>query len=129
MGLLQMLGGGIAEAAKGITQTVTAYKEKKLDAEQAMQQLLAGEAQLQLEVNRVEAAHPSVFVSGWRPAVGWICVVGLGYQYIFAPLVNGFLGIPRFPSLDLGELMPLLFGLLGLAGMRTWEKGKEVARN
>ena len=86
----------------------------------------------QVEVNKVEAADPSLFKSGWRPAVGWVCVVGLGYTFLLRPLlpwlitVTG-LHVPALPPIDTGELFILLGGLLGLGGFRTVEKMKRVA--
>ena len=87
-------------------------------------------AKAQLEVNKTEAAHKSLFVSGWRPAVGWTCVFGLVYSFILHPLLSwasSIWGIPVPPMLDTGPLMTLLFGLLGLGGFRTFEKVKGVA--
>jgi hypothetical protein len=80
----------------------------------------------QIQVNAVEAASPSVFVAGWRPFIGWICGSGLGYDFLFRPIANGIVAIwhiaPMFQSLDLGTMLPLLFGMLGLGAMRTAEK-------
>jgi len=85
----------------------------------------------QTEINKVEAASSSVFVAGWRPAVGWVCVVGLAYTFLLQPLlswlssINGW-AIP--PALDMGDLLTLLGGMLGLGGLRTFEKVQRVAR-
>lgn len=87
----------------------------------------------QLKVNEVEAASPSVFVSGWRPFVGWICAGALALQFILAPLgvwVASLAGhVVAFPSLDMGTLLTLLGGMLGLGGLRTVEKINGVARD
>ena len=85
---------------------------------------------MQASINQEEAKNPSVFVSGWRPAVGWVCVFGLAYEFILNPLLswaslNFALQAP--PSLDMGTLITLLLGLLGLGGMRTLEKLNKVA--
>jgi hypothetical protein len=86
----------------------------------------------QIEVNKVEAAHSSVFVSGWRPFVGWISGVGLGYSAIVEPMLrfaaklNGYTG--EFPVIDTNLLMIVLTGMLGVAGMRTVEKYHGTAR-
>jgi len=77
----------------------------------------------QLEVNKIEAASSNIFVSGWRPFIGWICGVGLGTQFVVAPLVANWYAIPQ---LDLEMLITLLLGMLGLGGMRTFEKIKKV---
>lgn len=87
----------------------------------------------QLKVNEVEASNPSVFVSGWRPFVGWICAGALALQFIVAPLgvwVASLAGhVVAFPSLDMGTLLTLLGGMLGLGGLRTVEKINGVARD
>ena len=87
----------------------------------------------QISINREEAKHTSVFVSGWRPATGWICVAGMGFNFIAVPIGNfacALAGIDVImPNLDLGEMMPVLLGMLGLGAMRTVEKTKKVARD
>ena len=80
----------------------------------------------QVDVNKVEAASPSLFKSGWRPAVGWICAVALGVQFLLNPIgswVAALMGHPvQFPPLDLSTLMTLLFGMLGMGAMRSFDK-------
>ena len=96
--------------------------------------LLAAQTDLakgQLEVNAVEAASASMFVAGWRPAVGWTCVIGLLYTFLLRPLLSwlsGMIDIPVPPMLDMGDLFTLLAGMLGLGGMRTFEKLNGVAK-
>lgn len=80
----------------------------------------------QLEINKVEAANPNVFVSGWRPFIGWICGVGLAYQFLIYPILIAF--VPKVQQLDMGTLITLLGGLLGLGTMRTVEKLNGVAK-
>lgn len=82
----------------------------------------------QIEVNKVEAASASPFVSGWRPAVGWVCVLGLLYTFLLAPFLTYFGGRVA-PAIDIGNLVLLLGGLLGLGTLRTVEKVKGVARD
>jgi len=92
----------------------------------------------QVEVNKIEAASSSVFVSGWRPAVGWIGVLGLAYQFLGYPLMQWLWafgqgvdiipkGLQPPPDLQTEQLMTLLAGLLGFGGMRSFEKSKGVA--
>jgi len=88
-------------------------------------------AKAQIEVNKEEAASTSLFVSGWRPAVGWTCVAGLGYSFFGLPILSwGSLnfGWVTPPPLDMGTLLTLLLGMLGLGGLRTKEKIEGVAR-
>ena len=81
----------------------------------------------QLAINQAEAANPNLFVAGWRPGVGWVCVVALGYQYVARPLMMGFGVSDNMPALD-ESLWELLFGMLGLGSLRTFEKVKGVTK-
>jgi len=81
----------------------------------------------QIAVNKVEAASKHLWVAGWRPAVGWICVVSLGNNYLLVPYVNAF-SSSTVPALPVEQLIGLLTTLLGMAGYRTYEKHKGVAR-
>jgi hypothetical protein len=89
-------------------------------------------AKAQLEVNKAEAAHKSLFVAGWRPAVGWVCVAGMAGNFIVIPLANFALALSgtaiTIPLVALSEMMPVLMGMLGLGAMRTAEKVKGVQR-
>jgi hypothetical protein len=84
----------------------------------------------QTDINKVEASSSSLFVSGWRPAIGWVCALALAYQYLLKPLLMGFL--PMFditlalPGLD-DNLWQLMMGMLGMGGLRTFEKVQGVA--
>jgi hypothetical protein len=84
----------------------------------------------QLKVNEAEAASNSAFKGSWRPATGWVCLAGLAYTVIVQPLLtwgSAMKGVPAPPALDTNELMFLLTGMLGLSGMRSFEKTKKVA--
>jgi len=85
----------------------------------------------QIEVNKIEAASGSVMGRTWRPAVGWVCVIALAYSFvlrpILSPFVAKFLGAP-LEAVAMGELMVLLMGMLGLGGMRSFEKVQGVTR-
>lgn len=80
----------------------------------------------QMEINKVEAANGSVFVSGWRPFLGWICGAALAYHYVARPMLVGIVGYPM-PALDTGDLFGLTTNMLGLAWGRTTEKLNGVA--
>jgi len=80
----------------------------------------------QTEINKAEASNPSVFVSGWRPAIGWVCALAMGYQYLARPLLVAFMPSLAFPGLD-DNLWQLMMGMLGLGGLRTFEKTQGVA--
>ena len=83
--------------------------------------------QSQLDINKVEASHPSLFVSGWRPFIGWTCGVGCAWNWIGVSIAKVILQIVGLTEIvltpaSLTEMMPLLFGLLGLGTLRTVEK-------
>jgi hypothetical protein len=85
----------------------------------------------QIQINIAEAASGSVFVAGWRPAVGWACGSAFAYAFIIQPLIQTLLVVfhshfdpAMLPKLDMSEMMPVLLGMLGLAGLRTYDKAK-----
>lgn len=85
----------------------------------------------QMEVNKVEAASSNAFTSSWRPAVGWVGVLGLFYSFLLQPIlswVSSIKHIPTPPPLDMTVLFTLLSGILGLGGMRTVEKVQGAAK-
>jgi Holin of 3TMs, for gene-transfer release len=103
--------------------------EKNIDLQQVEIAAELASVQGQLEINKQEAAAPSIFIAGWRPAVGWTCVLALAYAYVLQPFITFFLMVCKvkmpenLPSLDTGTLISgLLIPLLGLAAMRTVEK-------
>lgn len=87
----------------------------------------------QLEINKIEAGSASLFVSGWRPALGWSCVAGFGYEFVLRPVVVGVsmgLGFPiPLPGIETGVIETLLYAMLGLGSMRTVERLKGVHRS
>lgn len=114
-----------AEAKLKMFELQQAGELKVLEAETAL-------ATGQMKINEIEAGSESFFKSGWRPAVGWICVFGLFYQFVFLPFAAFFLALYEIravmPAMDLNTLMTLLFGLLGLGGYRTIEKFKGLTK-
>ena len=104
--------------------------ELQMSGELAALAAETGLAKGQIEVNRTEAASDKLFVAGWRPSVGWICSFSLGYNFILQPFlawVALYKEIPVPPTVDTGELMIILGGLLGIGGFRTYEKLKGVS--
>ena len=97
-------------------------------AERHAQELAKG----QLEVNKVEAASQSMFVAGWRPAVGWVCVLGMASNFIIIPMANFGLALAEsgvtIPLIDTSTMTPVLMGMLGLGAMRSVEKVRGVSR-
>jgi len=86
----------------------------------------------QLEVNKEEARSRNIFVAGWRPFVGWTCGMALAYTYVLQPIL--IFGLAHFgywvdlPPLDMSTMMPVLLGMLGLGGLRSFEKYKGVSK-
>jgi len=111
-------------------------KEKRAAAEREIEaQLTTHLAKIdlaQLEINKVEAASRSVFVSGWRPFIGWSCGAAMALNFIVFPLASFVLAqtghLVELPTLDMSQMMPVLMGLLGLGGLRTVEKIKQVSK-
>ena len=120
----KIVGGSIAETAKGVADVVDKFVQTP-DEKAAVQQVMARMAQepglAQVELNKVGAAHRSIFVAGWRPAVGWVCAIGLGFAFLVNPVLQWTIG-EAGPALPLDIMMELVIGMLGLAGLRTVEK-------
>ena len=91
-------------------------------AEERENELMLG----QIQVNQTEAQHSNIFVAGWRPFVGWMSAVSLGYVFLVRPLLQQIFGAPM-PDLEIVELIALLSAMLGIGGMRTMEKLNGVA--
>ena len=99
------------------------FKQLELEAQLAIEQI---------KVNAVQAANPSIFVSGARPAIMWVCVAAYAYNYVAMPIIVWAATwydktAPAMITLDTSELTTLLFGMLGIAGLRTVEKVRGVA--
>jgi hypothetical protein len=111
-------------------------KEKRAAAEREIEaQLTMHLAKIdiaQLDINKTEAAHRSIFVAGWRPFIGWSCGVALAWNYIAQPILVFTLAqtgnLVDLPALDMSQMMPVLMGMLGLGGLRTFEKYKSVSK-
>jgi len=128
--------GSLLEPATKILDKVIEDKDQKnalaheiaTMAERHAQELAKG----QLEVNKAEAAHKSLFVAGWRPFIGWICGVAMLANFLLIPMANFILDLSgstnTIPLIELETMMPVLMGMLGLGAMRSYEKVKKVSR-
>lgn len=90
-------------------------------------------AMAQVEVNKMEAGHKNIFVSGWRPSVGWTCSLAMLWHFLLQPIVVfsatvAGVELPPLPEFDMDTLMTVLMGLLGLGGLRTYEKQKGLTK-
>lgn len=123
---------GLGEIADLAGKAIDRIWPNKTEQEKAELAAAVTVVQGQLEINKAEAANPSVFVSGWRPFIGWVCGAGCAWNWVGLPLAKFalvYLGhqVTLEPA-DLSEMMPLLLGMLGLGTLRTFEKTKGVAR-
>ncbi len=116
-----------AQAASAKLELLKMQQTGELAALAAETDLMKG----QLAINQAEAASSSVLVSGWRPALGWICGAAFAWNWVGLPIARFGMAIWGHPvelaSADMSEMLPVLFGMLGLGGMRSWEKAKGVA--
>jgi hypothetical protein len=90
-------------------------------------------AMAQADVNKQEAQHRNIWVAGWRPFIGWVCGVALAWHFVLAPVVLFVAAwvdvqLPTLPAFDMDSLMTVLLGMLGLGGLRTFEKHKGLSR-
>jgi hypothetical protein len=117
--------GGLAKDLRGaITGEIS--PEKKAEIETKILDIEATAKNLQAQINIEEAKHKSIFVAGWRPFIGWTCGVALAYNYVITPLAVQLASLWNktlaLAPLDIGSLITLLIGMLGIAGLRTIEK-------
>ena len=125
--LLPILGGVIDK----VIPDRGAADKAKLEVQATLLDAATKSALAQIDVNKAEAAHNSIFVAGWRPAIGWICAAALAYSYMIGPLVGFALNmagkpVPKWPVLD-NNLWELMFGMLGMGALRSWDKAQERA--
>jgi len=130
--------GSIASSIMDGLDKLFTSDEERLKYANMIEQRLHERLTAQTDINLKEAENPSVFVSGWRPALGWTCVGGIAYQFILQPMliwintsISFVLGTevpPQPPMLDIEQLLSLVVAMLGIAGYRSYEKVKNVAR-
>jgi hypothetical protein len=107
---------------------------EKAKAEMEMQLVNAANeaAMAQVELNKIEASHSSVFVAGWRPSIGWVCAAGLAWAFVVAPVSSWALMVigirAELPAIQFDHLFELVLAMLGIGGLRTFEKLRGVAR-
>ena len=89
-------------------------------------------AKAQMDINKEEAKSRHWWIAGWRPAWGWICTLAMGYHFIIQPFLLFFLALfglkMEIPSFDMETLMTVLLGMLGLGGLRSFEKHKKLTK-
>ena len=114
--LLNILGISKKDNVSGLGLEIRELlKGKEIDPQKLIE--------LQGEINKIEAQHRTIFVAGWRPFIGWVCGVALAYNFVLRDLLIWFIGPEQVPpALQTEHLMTVLIGMLGLGGMRTFEK-------
>lgn len=135
---------GIGDAAKGIREAITGeaildpnksaeIKLKLVEIESKISEFTYLLMKGQIEINLEEAKNPNLFVSGWRPFIGWTCGFSLWWQFIFSPIFEWVVKLMGknivSPVLDTTSLLTILMAMLGLGGMRTFEKYKGTQNN
>ena len=127
----KLIGGGLVTAAEGVANIIDRFvetDEEKQAAELIKTKLMMKPSLAQIELNKVEAGHRSIFVAGWRPFIGWVCGLALLWHFILFDLltwvtVNFFPHVTKLPEIRGTEtLVTVLLSLLGLGAMRTAEK-------
>ena len=135
MGIFDLDLGGIVKGIGSVADDLVTSDEERLQMELDNKKIDADLLKGQMAINQTEATHKSIFVAGWRPAVGWVCVASIAYQFIAYPfliwiwtLAQGMGWVPSEldypPILDIGALLTLLTGMLGISAIRSYDKAK-----
>lgn len=130
-----MMAFGIGEAVSAVFKVLDKFvpdPAAKAEAEAELRDALMTWDKAQTEINKAEATHRTVFVAGWRPFIGWTCGVAFAYHFLVTPIilvvVNTTGAQVTLPNFDIEGMMTVLLGMLGLGGLRTYEKIKGVAK-
>ena len=137
MGVASWLGVGkeisvpVDAIGNGLDKLFTS-EEEKLTKQEILDRTAQNPQLWQIEINKEEAKHPSIFVAGWRPFTGWTCAVAFNYHFFLQPFLIFILSVfglhVQTPQFDMESLFTLLFGLLGLGGLRTFEKTRRMTK-
>lgn len=127
-----MAADPITAVSELATKVIGTIWPDKTEAEKAQLAAALQIVQGQIDINKAEAASPSSFTSGWRPFIGWVCGTACAWNWIGLPIAKfgcAYFGHPvNLSPADLAEMWPLLMGMLGLGGLRTYEKVQGVAK-
>jgi hypothetical protein len=126
----------IMPIAETVIERLVPDKNAKAKAMREMEKALVDAhnqgALAQLEINKVEAGHRSIFVAGWRPCIGWVGAFAIGWHFLVQPLTIFLLGVfglsYDLPHFDMDSLMTIVLGMLGIGGMRSFEKFKGLTK-
>ena len=135
LGVIQGLLGGQGGALKTISKVVDdlhTSDEERLDKKILMQRIKQKLAEKQINVNAKEAGHRSIFVSGWRPFIGWCGGFALAFEFILSPAIEWyakFAGLSlTAPEIQTGPLLAIVTSMLGVASLRSFEKAKGLTK-
>lgn len=131
LALLPTLLPALTEVLDRVVPDQAAAAKAKLEMEARLLEAATAQAAQQTEINKIEASHQSIFVSGWRPYIGWVCGMAIAWAFLLSPMLSWLLPVMGVvavvPPLQTEFLLELVFAMLGLGGLRTFEKLKGVA--
>ena len=131
LALLPTLLPALTEVLDRVVPDQAAAAKAKLEMEAKLLEAATAQASQQAEINKTEAQHSSIFVAGWRPYIGWVCGMAIAWAFLVAPMLSWLLPVigvvAVVPPLQTEFLLELVFAMLGLGGLRTFEKLKGVA--
>jgi len=121
----KLVGSGVNELATGVMDGIDRFIEtpdEKRAANIIRKKIAMEPDKWQIEINKIEAQHRTLFVAGWRPAVGWICAIALAWGWIIGPTLQFFFPERTMPAIETGQAIALVMTMLGMGGIRTYEK-------
>lgn len=131
LALLPTLLPALTEVLDRVVPDQAAAAKAKMEMEAKLLEAATTQAGQQAAINQVEAGHQSIFVSGWRPFIGWVCGAGLAWAFVVAPMIGWLLPVTgvvtSLPVLQMEYLLELVVAMLGLGALRSFEKMKGVA--
>ena len=131
-GILGGKGGGILETGLKVIDELYDSPEEKRQAELTLEKIEAKLKEKQINVNIAEAKHKNIFVSGWRPAIGWVGAFALMFEFILSPAIewySKFSGLNlTAPEIQTGPLLAIVTSMLGVASLRSFEKSKGLTK-
>ena len=119
-----LIGSEVAqpiEAIGNVVDKLFTSDEERAQGKLLMEKLAQHPSDLQVELNKVEANHRSIFVAGWRPFIGWVCGTGLSFVFVINPVIQWFTGKPG-PVMPVDVMLELILAMLGMGALRTYEK-------
>jgi len=129
--LAGLLGGSVGQAAEGVASAINQFvetSEEKKAAEILLMKVQQEPDKWQAEINKIEAGHSNMFISGWRPALGWLCAIALGWGWVLAPILEFIFPERKMPAIELGQAVSLVMAMLGMGALRSYEKKSGIAR-